>query len=118
MVAVLGGFALVWLLLFVIPSLAWKIVAAGVGTVSLGLLVGATFGACQKSYEVRREERFRELALLEAKHESLLCTSCAAERGLAAQYRGWYGTVHTFAFANGEFVGLFVGCNPGKCSWN
>jgi hypothetical protein len=78
-------------------------------------LIAATFRWCKEKYE--REVRAKRLRRreLEDRLASLLIPDCAEEGEWAAEYGGWYGSVHTFYFSSGEFACLVEEANPGKC---
>jgi hypothetical protein len=78
-------------------------------------VVAATYRWCWDKYD--REVRAKQLRRreLEDRLESLLCRDCAEEEHLAAEYGGWYGSIHTFYFSSGEFADLVEEANPRKC---
>ncbi len=86
------------------------IVVAMIGSVlvGVGIGIGAYFWYLRLDADARRNRR-------EAKQyaESLASRDCCT-LGPAVAYEGWYGSVHTFWFANVDYANAFIRANPGK----
>ncbi len=90
---------------------------------TLGVFTGAVFGVTvygtfrhlHERYHRNKQAKRTERADLSRRLNSLMCDGCAEEDRLAAEYGGWYGTVHTFYFSSREFVARFRSVNAGKC---
>jgi hypothetical protein len=85
----------------VLVGIASVIVGAGIG-------VGGYFWYRRLDAEIRRQ-RARALDRAEAMASSRCCTLRPA-----VVYEGWYGSVHTFWFANRGYADAFIRSNPGK----
>jgi hypothetical protein len=111
------GAAVAFVLLFsLIQRSALLAVSLSVlATATTAGVVAATYRWCQEKYD--REVRDKQLRRreLEDRLKSLLYPDCAEEGQLAAEYGGWYGSIHTFYFSSGEFAAFVEEANPGKC---
>lgn len=79
------------------------------------VVVVASFSRCQRKYRRDKNEKEARRAELKRRLDSLLSPDCSQKGRFAAQYDGWYGTVHTFYFSNGTFADRLERANPGKC---
>src|SRR5262249_29993964 len=79
------------------------------------VLLVTTWRPCQRKYRRDLKARDAELARLEHRLESLLSDTCSEASRLAAEYDGWYGSVHTFYFSSADFAAAVERANPGKC---
>lgn len=79
------------------------------------VLLSVTWRSCQARYRRHLTAKKAERARLERRLESLLCDTCSRESRCAAEYEGWYGSVHTFYFCNADFATALERANPGKC---
>jgi hypothetical protein len=91
------------------PATAGVVVAmAGSVVAGVGVAVGAYFWYQRLAADARRRRR---RAMEHA--ESLASRDCCI-LGAAVAYEGWYGSVHTFWFANADYADAFVRANPAK----
>lgn len=73
-----------------------------------GLAVGSYFWYQRLEADTKRRRR-RAMS-----HADSLSTETCCTLGPAVVYEGWYGSVHTFWFANPDYADAFVQANPGK----
>jgi hypothetical protein len=78
-------------------------------------VIVATYRWCQEKYERAVRAKQRRRRELEDRLTSLLSPDCAEKGRLAAEYGGWYGSVHTFYFSSEGFARFLEGANRGKC---
>jgi hypothetical protein len=112
----LVGVAVALLLLFVFIQISTPLaiclsLLAAATTIAV---IATTFRWCREKYEREVQAKRRGRRELEDRLAALLSPSCAAE-GRAADYDGWYGSIHTFYFSNAEFAALVEEANRGKC---
>ena len=88
---------------------------AGLVVVMVGSVLGGivlSVGGYLWSQRLKADARDRRRRAMQHA-ESLASRSCCT-LGSAVAYEGWYGSVHTFWFANADYADAFVQANPGK----
>lgn len=94
--------------LFLAILLTFLVVAV---TVTAEVLLYPRF---QREYLEQLETKRQQKEEIEQRLAALQCGGCSCDDRLAASYRGWAGTVHTFHFVSQRFAGYFCHHNRGK----
>jgi hypothetical protein len=86
------------------------VVVAMIGSVVAGVGVGV--GAFLWYRRLEADARHRRRRAM--RHAESLASRACCTLGAAVSYEGWYGSVHTFWFANADYADAFIRANPGK----
>jgi hypothetical protein len=109
-----GAVGLLLLFAFIRSSVPLAIALSFLAAAATTATVVATFRWCNERYKREVQAKQARRRELEDRLASLLCGDCS-EKDQAAEYGGWYGSIHTFYFSSSKFAALVEQVNAGKC---